>query len=291
MEDVAASWDAKASAWDECSGDQGDQNRQLHSDPVLWAFVKAAVSPTRVGEPCALSASPADVQLEGRDLETMRVLDAGCGNGYLTRLLGDCGFGEVVGLDLSGEMIRHAESRSARKKQDNVTFRTGSFSDLENDPTVEPESFDLIVSNFTIMDTPDLPGVCRSFQYALRKGGHCVIVLCHPFNFMSRTELSVPPEIAEDQRYAVLGVEENAAERGESPWQATGSLPWNPFPDNLVFRPEFPYYASCRVTEQWGKDRFSSPFIHYHRPVRDYWRAFRRHGFRVVEMDEPIIVP
>src|SRR5438874_5273009 len=47
-----------------------------------------------------------------------RVLDLGCGSGWATRLLarlvgdGPDGFGQVVGLDVSDEMIRQARSSS-----------------------------------------------------------------------------------------------------------------------------------------------------------------------------------
>jgi len=59
-----------------------------------------------------------------------RVLDLGCGSGWATRLLarlvgeGPDGFGQVVGLDVSDEMIR--EARAASKDFDNVLYVWGS---------------------------------------------------------------------------------------------------------------------------------------------------------------------
>src|SRR5262244_4317821 len=55
-----------------------------------------------------------------------RVLDLGCGSGWATRLLarlvgeGPEGFGQVVGLDISDEMIRRA--RSASRDFENAMF-------------------------------------------------------------------------------------------------------------------------------------------------------------------------
>ncbi len=49
-----------------------------------------------------------------------RVLDLGCGSGWATRLLarlvgeGPEGFGQVVGLDVSDEMVRHRRARSRK---------------------------------------------------------------------------------------------------------------------------------------------------------------------------------
>jgi ubiquinone/menaquinone biosynthesis C-methylase UbiE len=58
-----------------------------------------------------------------------RILDLGCGSGWATRLLarmvgeGPQGFGQVVGIDISDEMIRQA--RAASKEFDNVMFVVG----------------------------------------------------------------------------------------------------------------------------------------------------------------------
>ena len=55
-----------------------------------------------------------------------RILDLGCGSGWATRLLarivgeGPQSFGQVVGVDISDEMIRQA--RAASKEFDNVMF-------------------------------------------------------------------------------------------------------------------------------------------------------------------------
>ncbi|MGB0042319.1 MAG: methyltransferase domain-containing protein, partial [Terriglobales bacterium] len=63
-----------------------------------------------------------------------RILDLGCGSGWATRLLarmvgeGPQGFGQVVGLDISDEMIRQA--RAASKEFDNVMFVVGSATQI-----------------------------------------------------------------------------------------------------------------------------------------------------------------
>lgn len=79
-----------------------------------------------------------------------RVLDLGCGSGWATRLLarlvgeGPDGFGQVVGLDVSDEMIRQA--RAASKDFDNVLYVWGSAQHIpweENffDKVLSVESF------------------------------------------------------------------------------------------------------------------------------------------------------
>src|SRR5690349_16690590 len=55
-----------------------------------------------------------------------RVLDLGCGSGWATRLLarmvsdGPEGFGQVIGLDISDEMIRQARAES--KDFENILY-------------------------------------------------------------------------------------------------------------------------------------------------------------------------
>src|SRR2546430_8228795 len=59
-----------------------------------------------------------------------RVLDLGCGSGWTTRLLarlvsdGPEGFGQVVGLGVSDEMIRQA--RGASKEFENIFYVWGA---------------------------------------------------------------------------------------------------------------------------------------------------------------------
>jgi arsenite methyltransferase len=79
-----------------------------------------------------------------------RILDLGCGSGWATRLLarmvgeGPQGFGQVVGVDISDQMVRLA--RSASKEFVNVMFVVGSAAQIpweENffDKVLSVESF------------------------------------------------------------------------------------------------------------------------------------------------------
>ena len=79
-----------------------------------------------------------------------RVLDLGCGSGWATRLLarfvgeGPAGFGQVVGVDVSDEMVRLA--RESSKEFDNILYAWGSAQQIpweENffDKVLSVESF------------------------------------------------------------------------------------------------------------------------------------------------------
>ena len=86
-----------------------------------------------------------------------RVLDLGCGSGWATRLLarlvadGPEGFGQVVGLDVSDEMIRQA--RAASKDFENILYVWGSAQQIP----WEENFFDKLLSDDVIRSIDQLP--------------------------------------------------------------------------------------------------------------------------------------
>ena len=209
-------WNSVASDWRIQVGDDGDANRRLNSDPVLWRFAG--------------------------DVRGRVVLDAGCGTGYLTQKLCDQG-AQVIGVDFSEKMIE-----IARRDHPELDFRVDSFSDLH---TVADGSIDLLISNYVLMDTPDLSGTMRAAHRVLRQGGEAVLIFSHP---------CFPGGRARDEADG-----------------AKVSYWW-----------DFSYFESRECTDPpWG--HFSADFIWFHRPLSDYWKAFVAAGFSVVDFDEPRI--
>lgn len=144
-EEARKTWDSIASGWDVQVGDEGDSNRILNSDPVLWEFAG--------------------------DISGLSVLDAGCGTGYLTRKLHERG-AKAVGVDFSERMIE-----IAREKSPDIDYREDSCSDLG---TVDDASLDMVIANYVLMDTPDLEGTMRAFNRVLRDEGVAIIIFSHP---------------------------------------------------------------------------------------------------------------
>jgi len=82
------------------------------------------------------------------DPKSLRVLEVGCGLGRMTRHLAKI-FGEVVGTDVSGEMIRQARERLSDLK--NVQLHETNGFDL---PLFPDESFDLILAARVFQHVP-----------------------------------------------------------------------------------------------------------------------------------------
>ncbi len=205
-------WDSAASDWDIQVGDDGDGNRILNSDPVLWALTG--------------------------DVSGLDVLDAGCGTGYLTRQM-HTRRARVVGVDLSERMIA-----IARGKSPDIEYHVASCSHLS---PIADISKDLIVSNYVLMDTPDLLGTLREFHRVLKPNANAVLVFSHPCFPAARSS-------------------------------ADGT--------DIVYRWPFPYFEQNKcVDPPWG--HFKVNFIWFHRPLSDYWKAFKSTGFDVVDFEEP----
>jgi ubiquinone/menaquinone biosynthesis C-methylase UbiE len=209
-------WNRLADDWQVQVGTAGDSNRILNSDPVLWAFA---------GE-----------------VRGLKVLDAGCGTGYLSKQLNDRG-ALVTGVDLSERMIE-----IARAQHPHIDFRIDSCGELR---TIGDAEFDLVIANYVLMDTPDLEDTMHAFSRVLRSRGTAVLVFSHPCFPSGRATVSA-------------GARE------------------------VTYHWPFPYFErNCCVDPPWG--HFTSDFIWFHRPLSDYWKAFRAAGFMMLDFEEPRI--
>ena len=109
-------------------------------------------------------------------LDGCRVLDLGCGSGRdvyaLAQLVG--AHGEVIGVDMTEEQLAVAERHRAYHSDafgfDNVRFLHGYIERLD-ELGLEPESFDVIVSNCVINLSPDKEAVLAGVQRLLKPGG------------------------------------------------------------------------------------------------------------------------
>ena len=220
--DIRAAWDRVAPWWLARYTARGDINREWIIDPVLLRFL----GPVR-----------------GR-----RILDAGCGGGYLARLLARRG-GTVHGVDVSAKLLAAAEAEEAKVPL-GIRYRRA---DLARLPLADG-TFDAAVSNIVLQDVRRYRAAIREIHRVLRPGGSFVFSITHP-----AFEAPVPArwvrepkdsERIEDRRYLRV---DRYFDRVAVYWS----------PPNLPTLPGF------------------------HRPLRDYFAALHEAGFVVDRFEEP----
>lgn len=101
------------------------------------------------------------------------VLDLGSGSGMDSFLaaLAVGPHGRVVGIDMTPEQLAKARRLASDAGVDNVEFAEGYI----EDPPVEPETFDCVISNGVINLSPDKQAVFAAVARALRPGGRLAL--------------------------------------------------------------------------------------------------------------------
>jgi ubiquinone/menaquinone biosynthesis C-methylase UbiE len=118
--------------------------------------------------------NPAFLKLIG-NLKGKIVLDAGCGEGYNTRIFARTG-AMMTGVDISPRLIEHA--RQAEKAEPlGIRYEVASFTDLS---IFNNESFDTVLSTMALMDSPDYEKAIAEIFRVLRKNGDFYFSVSHP---------------------------------------------------------------------------------------------------------------
>jgi toxoflavin synthase len=116
-------------------------------------------------------------------LEGKRVLDLACGFGFYTRLLKQRGAAEVMGIDVSPEMVRLGRAHEQAEPH-GVTYHVHDATDL---PALG--AFDLVTAIYLLnyaTSTAQLRGMCRSAYANLRPGGRFVAYTVNPAYTLSK---------------------------------------------------------------------------------------------------------
>ena len=141
---ILASWQANADAWLTAVREQRIDSRRVTNAAVLDAI--------KAGAP-------------------RRVLDVGCGEGWLCRALHDDGI-EAVGVDATAPLIGAARADGAGR------FEVLGYDDLVADP-LRLGQFDGVVFNFALFET-DPSRILRAVRQAVSPDGRLIIQTVHP---------------------------------------------------------------------------------------------------------------
>lgn len=141
------SWVANAEAWTQSVREQQIESRKLATDQAVVNEITS--------------------------YHPKRVLDVGCGEGWLARVLSQQGL-EVVGIDGSNELIKRAEALGGG------SFHHFNYTELGDNPTQLGDAFDVIVCNFSIL-SEDITLLLQSLSTILSSEGVLIIHTLHPF--------------------------------------------------------------------------------------------------------------
>ncbi|RJG14158.1 methyltransferase domain-containing protein [Pseudomonas cavernicola] len=146
-EQLNFSWQANADAWTAAVREQRIESRRLVTDAAILRAILAC--------------------------EPKRVLDIGCGEGWLCRGLMAHGI-EAVGVDASAPLIEVARAVCSGH------YRVCGYAELEAQAAMLGR-FEVLVCNFALLEEPLAP-VLRSLHGLLAPGGSLLIQTIHPWS-------------------------------------------------------------------------------------------------------------
>jgi 2-polyprenyl-3-methyl-5-hydroxy-6-metoxy-1,4-benzoquinol methylase len=114
--------------------------------------------------------------------EGLTVLDAGCGEGIVSRSL-IATAAQVVGIDVSPRLIAYARERDLTKRIAYVV------ADLSQPLPQYANTFDLIVSNLVLEDVPDYIGFITTLSQCLKPHGRLVLSMNNPYSAVLREKV------------------------------------------------------------------------------------------------------
>lgn len=109
-----------------------------------------------------------------KEEKNLKILDAGCGEGYLCRILAKKGH-RVFGIDFCPKLIMAAEELE-RKKSLGIKYFVSGFR-----KTSFPSSFfDVILSHQSINEIKNPERAFKEFSRILKRGGRLILLFLHP---------------------------------------------------------------------------------------------------------------
>jgi SAM-dependent methyltransferase len=205
----------------------------------------------------------------------MKVLDLGCGDG--TTALPEAKLGaEVLGVDISSNLVAAGNRRAKEQGLTNLKFQEGDASNLEQLPD---KTFDLVVSIFGAMFAPRPFDVAKEMVRVTRSGGRIVMgnwipgdpTLVAQILKISSDYTPPPPEGFVSPM--TWGVENNVVERFTAAGVAADKISF--VRDTFLFN--YPGVSSASVDE----------FRNYYGPTMNAFAAAEKSG-RAAELQKEL---
>lgn len=144
-----AEWDKAAEWWDKETGNTGTWHQQHDINPVIFKIIKK--------------------------IKDKKILEIGCGNGYLARLFAKKD-AKVTAIDISSKLIDLALAREKTKPL-GINYLVCDAANLKG---IKMRHFDVVIANMCLMDIADAKNAIKKASQALKRDGHFIFSVNHP---------------------------------------------------------------------------------------------------------------
>ncbi|MCM8569082.1 class I SAM-dependent methyltransferase [Gramella jeungdoensis] len=168
-EEILKSWEINSAEWIKILDNKAIESRKITNKAIVETIEKHSAS---------------------------KILDLGCGEGWLTRELMDKGF-KVTGVDATKALLKEAE------KKGKGTFYKLSYEEIESGKNIPNSPFDSVVLNFCLYEK-NISGLLLELQNALVKDGKIFIQSIHPY-FLIQNDLTYKSKWIEDSWKGLKG--------------------------------------------------------------------------------------
>ena len=117
------------------------------------------------------------------DVAGLIVLDAGCGEGYLSRILANCG-AQVIGIDIAPSLIQIAQAKDPEGK---IAYQVAN---LSQPLSAYEHHFDLAVSHLVLNDVSDYRGFLTTLGSVIKQGGRLILSMNNPYSYVVRNHIT-----------------------------------------------------------------------------------------------------
>ncbi|WP_077706985.1 class I SAM-dependent methyltransferase [Virgibacillus dokdonensis] len=147
-EEAINRWDSFAKSYAENHSEQGDLHKEVFLNPTLFSLLGP--------------------------VNNKKILDAGCGEGYFSRLLAKSK-AKVTAVDYSTKMLELAKHRTPVELP--IEYHHGNCEDLH---FLTNASFDIIVLNMVMQDLANIEKAFHEMYCLLVDGGTFIFSILHP---------------------------------------------------------------------------------------------------------------
>ena len=147
---IINSWDVNANAWIKLIENKGIISRKVTGPAIVDVISQYAPE---------------------------KILDLGCGEGWLTRALSSKGF-EAYGADATKDLVAYARNRG------NEEYFQLSYQEIVAGTNIPFQPFDAVVFNFSLYEDSETEGLLKQIKSHLSDRGMVFIQTLHPFTMI-----------------------------------------------------------------------------------------------------------